>query len=464
MRRLPIAALLLGTLTFAGCTVGPKYKRPTVDAPTAFRGTAPDLSPANESLANQKWWTVFSDPQLQTLIRTALANNYDLRLAGERVVAAQAQLGITRADQFPTLNAGGDLNTFRQQITPLAPAYRDDSIELQANATWELDFWGKYRRATEAARATLAATDWGRQEVVRALVASVATDYFQLRALDLELDITRQTLKSRQESLRLTKLLAAHGAISDVDVRQAEQLVFTASAAIPQLEREIEQQENALTLLLGQNPGPIARGQSLLEQPQPQTIPAGLPSQLLTRRPDIQQAEQTLIAANAKIGVARAQYFPTISLTGDVGTSSTALTSLFSAPSRLWSFGPTLSVPIFNAGRVKNNVRLTEAEQREAVISYQKTVQTAFHEVSDALVACRKTREQRIEQQHLVESARAASHLSQVRYEGGATAYLEVLTSETTYYSAQLNLIQVELDQRLALVQLYKALGGGWQQ
>ncbi|MDR3724117.1 MAG: efflux transporter outer membrane subunit [Terracidiphilus sp.] len=316
--------------------MGPKYARPAVNAPGDFRGQDPALSQtpaaAQKSLGDEKWWTVFQDEQLQTLIRTALANNYDARIAAEHVIAARAQLGITHADQLPSVGASGNINKLRSEKTSVSPVYRADSGQLALSASWELDFWGKYRSATEAARAELAATEWGRRAVTSTLVSNVASAYFQLRTLDLELEITRQTLKSRQESLRLTKTLADGGSVPLMDVRQAEQLVYAASTQIPALEKQIEQQENHMSILLGQNPGSIARGKKLTEQALLPSVPTGLPSELIERRPDIHVAEEQLIAANARIGVAKAAYFPSISLTGAGGFQSTALTSLFAGP------------------------------------------------------------------------------------------------------------------------------------
>jgi outer membrane protein, multidrug efflux system len=462
-----IPFLLSWVLFLAGCTVGPKYQRPAVEVPGGFRGQAPDLTagPASpESLGNAKWWAVFQDEQLQNLIRTALQQNYDVQIAAERVISARAQLGITRADQLPNVQANAAITSQRQARTTAAPVFRSESGLLGAAASWQLDFWGKYRKATEAARANLAATEWGRRAVISTLVADVARSYFQLRALDLELDVTQRTLKSRQESLRLTQLLADHGATSMMDVRQAEQLVFTASAAIPDLQRQIEQQENFLSTLLGQNPGSIARGRTLNEQPRLASVPAGLPSELLERRPDIRQVEEQLIAANAEIGVAKAAYFPSISLTGNAGTQSTALISLFSGPAGLWNVGPSLAQPVFTGGRLRNTVRLTESQQRQMMLSYRQTVQGAFRDVSDALVAYQRTREVREQQNSLVIAAQDAARLAHVRYEGGSTAYLEVLTNETNYYSAELNLAQARLNEMLALVQMYNSLGGGWAQ
>jgi multidrug efflux system outer membrane protein len=335
---------------------------------------------------------------------------------------------------------------------------------VNLSAAWDLDFWGKYRRATEVARANLLASEWARQEVVSTLVANVASAYFQLRALDLQLEISKRTLDSRQESLRLTQILANGGATSLLDVRQAEQLVFTASAEIPALEQQVEQQENFLSILLGQNPGDIPRGQTLTEQHQPPQVPPGLPSSLLERRPDIRQAEEQLVAANAEIGVARAAYFPDISLSGSGGFQSSALTNLFSGPAGAWSFGASLAQPIFTAGRLRSGVRLAEAQQQTTALFYQQSIQEAFRSVSDALVAYRKTREFRTQQDLLFQSAEDAARLSHMRYTGGATGYLEVLTNETNAFSAELGLVQARLNELLAVVQLYEALGGGWQE
>jgi len=464
-------ALLSVALLTAGCTVGPRYKRPSAAIPGSYRGVAPEqgvqpemTAPQNASLGDQKWWDVFYDEQLRTLIRTALKQNYDLRIAASRILEAQAQLGITRADQFPTLSAGGAIADVGTAQSKLVPAFETSTGQLNASAVWELDFWGKFRRATEAARANLLAAEWARQEVVSTLVAIVASAYFQLRALDLQLEISKRTLDSRKESLRLARLLANGGSTSMLDVRQAEQLVFTASAEIPALEQQIEEQENFLSILLGQNPGDILRGQALTEQHQPPEVPPGLPSALLERRPDIRQAEQQLIATNAEIGVARAAYFPQISLSGTGGFQSSALSNLFTGPAGAWSFGASLTQPIFTGGRLRSGVRLAEAREQTALLVYQQSIQGALRSVSDALVAYRKTREFRIQEELLFESAQDAARLSHMRYTGGVTGYLEVLTNETNAFSAELALVQARLNEWLALVQLYEALGGGWQQ
>jgi len=458
--------LLSVAFLLSGCTVGPNYKRPTVAVPTAYRGALPDSTPQTEtaSLGDQKWWDIFQDEQLRTLIRVALQQNYDVRIAASRILEAKAQLGITRADQFPTVSGGAGIADVRTAQSKFLPASETSTGLVNLSAAWELDFWGKFRRATEAARANLLASEWARQEVVSTLVANVASAYFQLRALDLELEISKRTLDSRQESLRLTQVLANGGATSLQDVRQAEQLVFTAGAEIPALEQQIEQQENFLSILVGQNPGDVTRGQTLTEQRQPPQVPPGLLSSLLERRPDIRQAEQQLVAANAEIGVARAAYFPQISLSGSGGFESSALTNLFSGPAGAWSFGAALAQPIFTGGRLRSQVRLAEAQQQTAALLYQQSIQGAFRSVSDALVAYRKTREFRTQQNLLFQSAEDAARLSHMRYTGGATGYLEVLTNETNAFSAELGLAQARLSELLALVQLYEALGGGWQQ
>jgi outer membrane protein, multidrug efflux system len=458
--------LLLAVPLMCGCAVGPNYKRPPIDTPTVYRGLTPEEAAKADStsFADEKWWNVFQDEQLKELIRISLQRNYDLRRAAARVLQAQAALGITRADQFPAISASASATNERSARQKLLPPIETSTNQLGANFSWELDFWGRFRRATEAARANLAASEWGRREIVTDLIANVAAGYFTLRALDLQLEITRRTLTSRQDSLRLTQLLANGGSTSLLDVRQAEQLVFTAGSEVPSLEEQIEQQENFVSILLGNNPGPVSRGKPLTDQPHPPVVPAGLPSSLLERRPDIRQAEQQLVAANAQIGVARSLYFPQIALTADSGFQSSALTALFTGPAGFWTFGSTLAQPIFTAGRLRSNVRLAEAERQEAVLSYQEIIQGAFRDVSDALIAHRKTQEFREQQQLLVNSAQDASRLSHMRYNGGVASYLEVLTNETNYFSAELGLVQAQLNELLALVQLYRGLGGGWQQ
>lgn len=465
-KRILVALAAVVLTATVGCSVGPNYKRPSLAAPTAYRGLSPEAvdTTSTASLADQKWWEVFQDKELQDLIRAALSNNYDVRIAASRVLQAQARLGITRADQFPTLNVGGTgLNQRSPALGPI-PTYTTTYGQVTASGAWNLDFWGRYRRATEEARANLLASDWARQQVVSTLVASLASSYFQLRELDLALEISKNTLASRKESLELTTQLTEHGIDTMLDQRQTEELVYTAAAQIPDLERQIEQQENAISLLLGNNPGPVPRGLSLTEQPHAPEVPAGLPASLLERRPDIRQAEAKLIAANAQIGVARAAYFPQISLTGSAGFESVALTSLFSGPAGLWSLAGSVTEPIFQGGRLKSGVRLAEAQQQEALLTYQQTIQGAFRDVSDALIAYRKNREFRIEQERLTASAQDAARLSEMRFRAGATDYLEVLTNETNHFSDELTLVQAQFNELQALVQLYQALGGGWSE
>ncbi len=465
-------------VVMTGCAVGPNYKRPAVNVPTVYRqpgedtsGTkTPESTPAATaqnaaaSLGDEKWWEVFEDKELQGLIRTALKNNYDVRIAATRVLQAQAQLGITRADQLPSVSAGGAVTSQQSSKSGPIPAFELTHGQLDASAAWNLDFWGRYRRATEAARASLLASEWAQKEVMSTLVASVASDYFVLRQLDLQLEISKRTLNSRQDSLRLTQTLEQHGINSLLDVRQSEQLVYTAATEIPDLERQIAQQENAISILLGNNPGDVPRGLKLTEQPHAPEVPVGLPSSLLERRPDILQAEQNLVAANAQIGVARAAYFPQISLTGTAGYQSPALTNLFTGPAGIWNLAGSFTQPIFEGGRLKSNVRLAEAQREQLLLTYQQAIQGAFRDVSNALVAYRKNREFRVQQEHLVEAAQDAARLSEVRFKVGTTDYLEVLTNNTNSFTAELGLAQAQGNELTALVQLYQALGGGWQQ
>lgn len=469
MRKPRTLRIILGSVSLAfacGCAVGPNYRKPAVNVPPIYRGVKPEEAAQGEarSLADEKWWEVFQDEQLKELIKTALQQNYDVRIAAARILQVQAQLGITRADQFPTVAGSADATNQRNPKSKFVPAFETSSNQVGASFAWDLDFWGKYRRATEAARADLVASEWARRQVITVLVANVASAYFQLRALDLQLEISQRTLASRRDSLRLTNLLAQGGSTSMLDVRQAEQLVFTAASEVPSFEQQIEQEENFISTLLGNNPAPVPRGRKLTEQEHPPTVPAGLPSSLLERRPDIRQAEEQLISGNAQIGIARAAYFPQISLTATAGYQSSALTDLFSGPAGLWNFGGALVQPIFTAGKLRSNVRLTQAQQQQFLLRYHQTIQGAFREVSDALVAYRKTQEFRQQQELLVASAQDASHLSHMRYSGGVASYLEVLTNETNYFSAELSLAQAQLNELLALVELYKALGGGWEQ
>jgi len=450
----------------SGCAVGPNYKKPAVPVPPEYRGVSAEQTGKSEvaSFGDQKWWDAFQDEALRDLIQTALKQNYDVRIAAARILEARAQLGITRADQLPSVAVGVSAANERIPQAVGRPSVETSAIQLSLSLAWELDFWGKFRRATESARANLLSQEWAQRQVINSLVSDIASAYFQLRELDLELEISRQTLASRKDSLRLTQILADRGATSMLDVRQAEQLVFTAGASIPDLERRIEQQENFISILLGKNPQGIARGSKLVDQPHALEVPAGLPSSLLERRPDIRQAEQQLIAANAQIGVAKADYFPQISLTATGGYQSSALTALFAGPAGLWTFGGSAVQPVFEGGRIRNRVRFARARTEEATLVYQRTVQQAFRDVSDALVGYRKSQEFRIQQEQLTHSAEEATKLSNMRYKGGATSYLEVLDSDTRYFSAQLSLAQAQLRELQSLVQIYRSLGGGWQQ
>jgi len=452
---------LLGLL--AGCTVGPNYKRPPVSLPQEYRA-APQIGSA-ESLGNEKWWQVYQDPVLVQLVHTALAQNYDARIAATRVLESQAQLGIIRANQFPSASVGADI--FSQQnakVANLFPSYEENAGQLDLSVIWNLDFWGKYRRQTQEARAQLLATEWGQRAVISSLVANVATAYFQLRALDAELDIAKRTLESRQQSLNLTQVLESHGSASELDVSQSEQLVYTASATIPDLERQIQQQENQLSILIGDNPGSIPRGRSLIEQPVPLSVPTGLPSELLERRPDIRQAEENMVAANAQIGVAKASIFPSLSLTGTGGFESNVLSQFLSGPSQTWNGMFSVTQPVFEGGALRSGIKLTRAQWQEAVLSYRQNVQNALEQVSNALIANQKDRQFREQQSLLTQAAQETNQLSEVLYQHGGASYLQVLTSETNYLSAELTLVQAQLNERLALVELYQALGGGWQE
>jgi multidrug efflux system outer membrane protein len=463
-----IGAVMLVASVMSGCMVGPDYKRPIVDTPGGYRtadagNPAAGATAAAASFGDQQWSQVFEDETLQTLIRTALEHNFDLQLAAARILEAQAQVGITRADQFPNVSAGVNVLGERPSVALGFPSTNLAAVEAQASAAWELDFWGKYRRATESARAQLLASQWAQRAVVTTLISQVSSGYFGLRALDLELDISKRTLQSRLESLQLANVRERGGVTSLLDVRQAEQLVYGATSEIASLERQIAQQENFLSVLLGGFPGPVARGRSLTDQPHQPEVPAGLPSALIERRPDIQRAEQELVAANAQIGVARAAYFPDIALTAQGGFESRALSALFSATNIIWSAAATATQPVFTAGRTRSRVAIAEARRDEATIAYQQIVRQSFREVSDALIGYQKIREAGAQLALLAESARDARRLAQVRYEGGVTSYLEVLDADTRLFAAELGLAQSQLNELSALVEIYRALGGGWQ-
>ncbi len=453
----------------SGCMLGPDYRRPAVTTPDAFRGASTAITPDAQSIAELKWFEVFQDEQLQELIRTALTQNYDLRDAVARVDAARANLGITQADQYPNIGIGADLTSIEssrrgaQTIPRGVGRERTFSTVFLNLFTFEIDIWGRLRRATEAARADLLGADWTRKAVVTTLISDVATAYFSLLELDMELEIARNTLATRAESLRLIKIQLQGGVGTLLDVRQGEQLVYGAAQSIPNAERQIEQTENQISFLLGRNPGSISRSRLLTEQQTPPDVPAGLPSKLLESRPDIQAAEQNLVAANAIIGVAKAAYFPQITLTGEFGYQSTALANLFSGSRRIWSFIPQVTQPIFAGGRITSGVELAEAQQRSALAQYEKAVQAAFRDVSDALVQYQRIKEIRVQRELLVTALQDRKRLAYLRYRGGVDTMLNALSSDQDLFVAELSLSQTRLDELLSLVQLYKALGGGWQ-
>jgi multidrug efflux system outer membrane protein len=450
----------------AGCTVGPKYVRPNVTTAPAFRGADDTAvtSDVKNSFGDEQWAAVYRDPELQELIRKALANNYDVRIAARRILEQQAQVAITRSQAFPTATVGGTgigASLPTSLGTQLPNPLVDGSLNI--SAAWTPDFWGLYRKQTEAARAQLLAQVWAQRAVQLTLVQQVATAYLQIRALDAQLEITRETLKARGDSVDLTRKLESGGSVPLSDVRQAEQLLYTATSEVPQLEEQIQQQENAIDLLLGENPGPISHSDPNALAPPPQDLPTGLPSQLLERRPDIQQAEATLIAANAQIGVARAQFFPNLSISASGGVGGDSLSSIFNPSGKtIYGIG-SLTQPLFEGGKLRGQLQLSQQTREEMVLNYQKTIAGAFRDVSNALIALNKERAYREQQEKLVEAARDATRLARIRYQGGSTGYLEVLTTDSNLYAAELNLINAQQGEALALVQLYGALGGGWQ-
>ncbi len=476
MRSSRCSLALFLALSITGCRMGPNYARPAVATPAGYRGLAPSENQTTipaRTFGDEQWAEVFQDPVLKQLIQEALENNYDVRIAAQRVLEQQDVVGITRSQQFPTVAGGGTYfavglpNSFLSSLSSSSSNKGGESQiyggGITLSAAWNLDFWGLYRKQTEAARAQLVATEWGRRMVLSTIVENVATAYLQLRTLDAELEITKRTLDARKESLKLTETLEQGGSATLADVRQAEELRYMAAAAIPDLERQIEQEENAISILLGRNPGPIARDKTPMNWPEPDQIPAGLPSQLLERRPDIQEAEAELMAANANVGVARAQLFPQLALSAEGGTFSSQLKALVDSKSMLWTASGSLTQTIFDAGRLRNNVRLSEAQKQEQVFAYQRTIQQALRDVSDALIGAQKYREYREQQVKVTDAAEDATRLARIRYAAGSTNYLEVLTNDTNYYTAQLNLAVAQEQEAISIVQLYSALGGGWQ-
>ncbi len=468
---LPFGIGLALWATIVGCAVGPDYKRPAVETPGAYRRAASDTNApqGSVSFADLGWWEVFKDPQLRAYVKEALTNSWDIKIAAARVLQAEASARITRSQFFPTVNAGGDLVTTRTSEKgpiPLSPGmdpqrgYGDVFLSMPA---YEVDLWGRIRRANEAARANLLASMDVQRIVRQTLVADVVAAYLDLLELDLELQIAQRSYEIRTNSLDLTESRHEGGVASVQDVYQARVLVFTAEAAIADTQRRIEQQENFLSILLGRNPGHVPRGGTLDAQELRTDVPPGLPSSLLERRPDIRAAEQQLVAANADIGQAKAAFYPQLTLTGFYGYQTVALSDLFSAPARTWQFGPAVTMPLFTGGRLRGNLKLAEARFNESVANYQRTIQGAFREVSDSLIAYQRTQEYRARQQENTQAHRDAASTAADRYEGGVTSYLEVLYNEQELFNAELALAQARLNELLSVVQLYRALGGGWR-
>jgi outer membrane protein, multidrug efflux system len=466
------APILLTALALSGCAVGPNYHRPAVQTPTAFH--APDVTqetePQTNSFADLPWWQVFHDPQLQDLIRTALKQNYDLQLAVERVNAARAQVGITHSNEFPQVSldptfSGGKTD---QNI-------KSNVFSLAGDVVFQVDLFGRYRRATEAARAQLLATQDAQQTVILTLVSDVASDYFLLRDLDLQLEITKETVRTQEDSVRLTEMRLQHGVGTRLDVLQARQVLDTANAQIPDLERQIGQTEDAINILLGKYPDNVPRGEPLgIETPNgwtwsetlPPQLPSGLPSKLLERRPDIREAEQNLVAANANIGVAKAMFFPQVSLLGSGGAAfghSQFAGSNIPAPLGVGTYAATASQPIFEGGALRNNLRYAKSQERQALVGYEQSIQRAFGDVSDALIAYDKNHGVRERQEQSVKDLQESVNVSLMRYRGGKANYLEVLDSQRSLFNAELTLAQSRNNEYQSLVQLYKALGGGWK-
>ena len=464
--------ILLAALILTGCAVGPNYHRPLVQAPTVFH--APDDPQETEtratSFADLPWWQVFHDPQLQELIRTALKQNYDLQIAIERVNAARAQVGIARSNEFPQVSVGPTFNGGKTDEN-----IKSNVFQLAGDVVFQLDLFGRYRRETEAARAQLLGTRDAQQTVILTLVSDVASDYFLLRDLDLQLQITRETVRTQENSVKLTKLRLQHGVATTLDVLQARQVLDTANAQIPDLERQVGQTEDALNILLGKYPDNVPRGKPLgIETPDgwtwseslPPQLPAGLPSELIERRPDIREAEQNLVAANANIGVAKAMFFPQISLLGTGGGAwghSEFSGTNIPAPIGVESYAASAAQPIFEGGALRNNLRYAKSEEKQALIGYQQTIQRAFGDVSDALIGYDKYHVVRERQEESVKDLQESVNVSLMRYRGGTSNYLDVLDSQRSLFSAELTLAQARNNEYQGLVQLYKALGGGWQ-
>jgi multidrug efflux system outer membrane protein len=460
----PFIAAMLASSLIAGCAVGPNYHKPDVQTPAVYHDLSenPQAQAQAASYADLPWWQVFTDPVLQDLIRTALKQNYDLQTATERISAARGQLAVTRSSLFPQVSGDGNFTGGKEQNFQS----KSNFLALTADAAFQVDLFGGLRRATQASRAQLLATEAARQTVALTVVSDVASDYFELLQLDLELQISRDTVKTQEDSVKLTSLRLDHGVATKLDVLQAQQVLDTANASIPDLERQIGQEEDAISTLLGNYPQTLPRGLPLADQPLPPGVPPGLPSSLLERRPDIRQAEQILIAQNAEIGVAKAQFFPQISLTGAGGGAfgrSNLFSSLMSSQTSIWSYGVAVSQPIFTGGALRGNLHVAEAQHEQALTAYKQAIQFAFRDVSDALIGYQKLHEVRLRQEQTVADLAESVRLSVMRYRGGTTTYLEVLDGQRSLFEAEITLAQARGAEYQSLVQLYKALGGGWK-
>jgi outer membrane protein, multidrug efflux system len=464
MIRWKVSITMMLLLSVCGCTVGPNYKRPDVRVPSDYRGLphGPSGQSGGEAFAEMKLAAVFPDEVLQGLLKEALVNNYDVRIAAARVLQAGADLGITRANQLPTVNVVGGIQNQRMQ--PVSGNVTTGAVAVQAS--WILDFWGQLRRATEAARANLLATQYAQGLVRITLISAVANAYFQLRAFDSQLETSERTLEADEEIVRINTIKFKGGESAITDVLQAQLLQEQAEAEIISLKQGIEQTENQISILLGRNPGPILRGLPLTQQPHMPEVPAGLPSAILERRPDVLQAEQSLVASNANVGVAKAAYFPQFSLTGAFGVQSSALEGFLGGglTTAAWSLAGQVAQPIFEGGRITANYHLAWAQRDEAELTYKQTVLQAFGDVSNGLVGYNQSRQFRMKVEEQTATYKEAARLADVRFLGGYTAFLEVLVTEQQYFTSEINQDQAWLTEIQNYVQLYQALGGGWQQ
>ncbi|MEW6584280.1 MAG: efflux transporter outer membrane subunit [Nitrospirota bacterium] len=454
--------VFLFAFLFAGCMVGPDYVRPRADVPDVFRYEDKET----RETANTRWWEQFHDPELDTLIKEALNNNRDVKIAAANVEQAAAVLTQVRSPLFPQIGYGGSGTRQRaseETATPLPPTVPNPQTSYQAlsSASWEIDLWGRIRRTSEAARADLFATEEARRGVILSLVATVATNYIQLLGLDEQLLISKRSLSTYAESVRLFELQFKYGQVSQMNVEQARTQYETAAAAIPQIESQIAQTEHALSILLGRNPGPVQRGKTINELMLP-PVPAGLPSDVLSSRPDIRQAEQNLISANARIGAAKALYFPTISLTGLYGFASSDLSNLFKGPARTWSYAGSFTGPIFTGGGIYGQVKQAEAARKAALLNYELTIQNAFADVENALVSRTKLIDQVKAQERLVKAGSEYERLARLQYDGGYSPYSTVLQAEQQLFPSELNYAQYRASLFISIVNIYKAVGGGW--